>query len=412
VGLAEPTVDASAPSVVDEGLEAPPPQPIETANSPAPIAEAGVSKAIIREETPLPPRPVAADTESVEVRIPHEPAAAVQGPVAPEMATRAASPEIQEVEEAGASLSQGVAGDEARTLKLARVSWAASSELDTDSEDDEEVVVRNTMERGMTWARRAFDELILPATLVSFLVRRVTSQSRDLLGLRHLSLSCRLQVLESSSRRHAREVRKLHAERTQLEMQLIVAQVATVGVVAIEVSTRASLEAARASAEDRAIAAETAATTAATERDSLASKLALAEAEVERLRAAPTSRRRRLREPSLLRLRWRQPPVTPPKPLLARSRPLRRRCRSWRVTCARPRRTWRRQDAHSPRSRTSFKWQPRKWRDLKIPTRSCRMTLTVHWVFPPPLTSSALTLCRSLTRCSWLQGYACSAREW
>jgi hypothetical protein len=94
VGLAEPTVGASAPSVVDEGLEAPPPQPIETADTPAPIAEAGVSKAIVREETPLPPRPVAADTESVEVRIPHEPAAAVQGPVAPEMATRAAFPEI------------------------------------------------------------------------------------------------------------------------------------------------------------------------------------------------------------------------------------------------------------------------------------------------------------------------------
>jgi predicted nucleic acid-binding Zn-ribbon protein len=43
------------------------------------------------------------------------------------------------------------------------------------------------------------------------------------------------------------------------------------------------------SAEDRAIATETAAATAAVERDSLASKLALVEAEVERLRATAAS---------------------------------------------------------------------------------------------------------------------------
>jgi hypothetical protein len=30
--------------------------------------------------------------------------------------------------------------------------------------------VRNTLERGLNWARHTFDELILPATLVSFLV--------------------------------------------------------------------------------------------------------------------------------------------------------------------------------------------------------------------------------------------------
>jgi chromosome segregation ATPase len=72
-------------------------------------------------------------------------------------------------------------------------------------------------------------------------------------------------------------------------MQLVVAQVAAAGVVVIEASTRASLEVPRVSAEDRAIAAETAAATAATERDSLVSKLALVEAEVERLRAAAAS---------------------------------------------------------------------------------------------------------------------------
>jgi hypothetical protein len=51
------------------------------------------------------------------------------------------------------------------------VSWAASSGLGADSEDDEEAAARNALEHGMTWARRAFDELILPATSVSFLVR-------------------------------------------------------------------------------------------------------------------------------------------------------------------------------------------------------------------------------------------------
>jgi hypothetical protein len=61
-------------------------------------------------------------------------------------------------------------GNEARTLELACASWAASSGLGADSEDDEEATTRNTLERGMTWAHRAFDELILPATSVSFLV--------------------------------------------------------------------------------------------------------------------------------------------------------------------------------------------------------------------------------------------------
>jgi chromosome segregation ATPase len=54
-------------------------------------------------------------------------------------------------------------------------------------------------------------------------------------------------------------------------------------------STRTSLEAARQSAEDRAITAETAATTATTERDSLASRITLTEAEIEKLRAVAAS---------------------------------------------------------------------------------------------------------------------------
>jgi hypothetical protein len=241
-------------------------------------------KAIVVEEASSSPRPVAADTENVEVRIPDEPAAVAQVAVALETATRATSPEIQEVEEAGASLSQGAAGNEAHTLELARALWVASSGLGIDSEDDEEVAACNTLERRMTWARCAFNELILPTTTVSFLVRGVASQSRGLLGLRHLPSSCRLQVLESSGRRRVREVRELHAERTQLDMQLVVDRIVATGAVEIEASTRASLEAAHASVEDRATSSETAAMTAATERDLLVSKLAVAEAEDERLR--------------------------------------------------------------------------------------------------------------------------------
>jgi hypothetical protein len=61
-------------------------------------------------------------------------------------------------------------GGEARTLELPCASWAASSGLGVNSEDDEEAAACNTLERGMTWTRRAFDEPILPATSVSFLV--------------------------------------------------------------------------------------------------------------------------------------------------------------------------------------------------------------------------------------------------
>jgi hypothetical protein len=64
-------------------------------------------------------------------------------------------------------LLQGVAGSEAQTLEPAPP-WAAAFEYGDDTKDDEEVAARNTLERGLDWARRAFNELILPATLVSF----------------------------------------------------------------------------------------------------------------------------------------------------------------------------------------------------------------------------------------------------
>jgi hypothetical protein len=41
-----------------------------------------------------------------------------------------------------------------------------------ESEDDEDIAACNTLERGLNWAWCAFDELILPATSVSFLICR------------------------------------------------------------------------------------------------------------------------------------------------------------------------------------------------------------------------------------------------
>jgi hypothetical protein len=72
-------------------------------------------------------------------------------------------------------------------------------------------------------------------------------------------------------------------------MQLVVTRVAAAAAVASEASAWTSLEAARQLVEDHATTSETAVATAATERDSLASRLALTEAEVEKLRAAAAS---------------------------------------------------------------------------------------------------------------------------
>jgi hypothetical protein len=83
---------------------------------------------------------------------------------------RAASLEIQEAGEgSGTALPRDVGGDDARVLDLAYVLWAAAFEVGDDVEDDEESAARKTLERGLVWARHAFDELILPAMSVSFL---------------------------------------------------------------------------------------------------------------------------------------------------------------------------------------------------------------------------------------------------
>jgi hypothetical protein len=118
---------------------------------------------------PSSPRSIAAVGE--EVLVPSQPAAASQEHDAPEGTTRAASQEIQEVEEgSGAALLQGATGGESQALELARTPWVVAFETDDDTKDDEEAATINTLERRLAWARRAFDELILPATSVSLLV--------------------------------------------------------------------------------------------------------------------------------------------------------------------------------------------------------------------------------------------------
>jgi hypothetical protein len=127
-----------------------------------------VVEGVVREVGPSSPRPVAAATE--EVLVLGQPTVAPQERVAPEGMTNATSLEIQEVEEgSGAALSQGAASGEAQALELACTPWAATFEAGDDTENDEEAAMCNTLERGLAWARRAFDELILPATSVSFL---------------------------------------------------------------------------------------------------------------------------------------------------------------------------------------------------------------------------------------------------
>jgi hypothetical protein len=161
--------DAPVPPPTSEGQEASLSQPVEAAEPTTTAVAAGAAEGVVGEAGSSPSRLVAAGVD--EVLIPDEPAAALQKSVAPEDMTRAASPEIQEAEEgADATLLQGVASGEAQTLELACTSWAATFECGDDAEDDEEVAARNTLERGLNWARRAFDEPILPTALVSFLV--------------------------------------------------------------------------------------------------------------------------------------------------------------------------------------------------------------------------------------------------
>jgi hypothetical protein len=72
-------------------------------------------------------------------------------------------------------------------------------------------------------------------------------------------------------------------------MQLVVARVVAAAAVVSEAFVRTSLEAARQSTEDRATSTETVTAAATTEWDSLASRLTVTEAKVEKLRAATVS---------------------------------------------------------------------------------------------------------------------------
>jgi hypothetical protein len=121
----------------------------------------------------------------------------------------------------------------------------------------------------------------------------------------------------SSGRRRACAAREFRVELAQLEMQLVVDQVVAAAAVAREMSTRTTLEAAKQSVEDRATAAQSVAATAAGERDALVMRLALAEAEVEKLRGAMVSAEEAAKTAAPLS---RPLPGTPPRPWLARRR--------------------------------------------------------------------------------------------
>jgi hypothetical protein len=124
--------------------------------------------------------------------------------------------------------------------------WAAAFEVGDDTEDDEEAAACNTLERRLVWARRVFDELILPATSVTF--SYTSNLFSDFLGSFERCGSpstCSGQTLEALGRRRARMTRELRAEWTQLEMQLVMAQVVAAATVASEASMQTTLEAAR-----------------------------------------------------------------------------------------------------------------------------------------------------------------------
>jgi hypothetical protein len=180
-------------------------------------------------------------------------------------------------------------------------------------------------------------------------------------------------------------------------MQLVVARVAAAGAVVSETSARASLEAARQSAEDQAVPAEAVAATAATEWDSLASKLALSEAEIERLRAATA-----LAEEAAERAKTvaataettardaAQAAVHEKAALEAKVSELEsdsRMATTDLVTTS----------CQFSKVTNHFRWQPRKCRGFRTPTPSCRRTMTVNWRIPQPLSITVFTSCQSLT---------------
>jgi hypothetical protein len=143
----EPTADAPAPPPASESREASLPQPAGAAEATTTATTTGVAEAVVGEAGSSPPRLVVA--EANEVRTLNEPDAAAQEQTAPEGTARAASPEIQEVEETAVSLSQGAASGEVQGLELACTPWATVFGSGDDSKDNEEVAAHNTLERAM-----------------------------------------------------------------------------------------------------------------------------------------------------------------------------------------------------------------------------------------------------------------------
>jgi hypothetical protein len=103
----EPAVDASALLPTSESREAPLPQPAEAVKTAIAVAATSAVEVVVGEAGSLPSLPVVTEVE------PDEPTAVVLEQVVPEGTTRAASTEIQEAEETGASLPQGVEGGKA-----------------------------------------------------------------------------------------------------------------------------------------------------------------------------------------------------------------------------------------------------------------------------------------------------------
>jgi hypothetical protein len=164
----ESVVDVSPSSPAGEGTSLSLPQPAEAVAAAPTTAVVDVAEGLVGRVGPSLPRAVTAAVE--EVLVSSQLAAAPQERTAPEGTTRAAAPEIQETEEGmSAALFQGAASGEAQSLELACTPWVAAFEAGDDVEDDEEAAMCNTLERGLAWARLAFDELILPAKSVSFL---------------------------------------------------------------------------------------------------------------------------------------------------------------------------------------------------------------------------------------------------
>jgi hypothetical protein len=78
---------------------------VEAAEAPALVAEPSVAETVVGGEGTSSPHLVAAEAEGVEARGLGEPAAVVQDLAVPDTMTSATTPEIQEAEETGASLS-------------------------------------------------------------------------------------------------------------------------------------------------------------------------------------------------------------------------------------------------------------------------------------------------------------------